>query len=177
MQNKNQKWLTVSAWSKQDPSKHTHMHGCNEITLVWGSLRLTPIMPGARPASHPIHPISSRSFNPLFERYISCSLVSPYTLDNRAVICAVISKWLLHLLWFIIPYIKISHVRKSWPQRCSWNHCQCYLPVQLVNCENILLLAVKTLEILRFHMWDFQPSWCHFRQCPWDLGSAPVEKG
>jgi len=43
-----------------------------------------------------IYSISSRSFNPSFEGYISCSLVSPYTLGNRAVICTVISKWHLH---------------------------------------------------------------------------------
>ena len=36
---------TRSEWSVQ-ASKHQtniHTHGCNEVTLVWGSLRLAPI--------------------------------------------------------------------------------------------------------------------------------------
>ena len=35
-------WV-VSGWSKQASTEHTHVHACNEVTLVWGSLRLAPI--------------------------------------------------------------------------------------------------------------------------------------
>jgi len=43
MQNKSQK-VIYSKWSVQ-ASKQTYTctHGCNEVTLVWGSLRLAPI--------------------------------------------------------------------------------------------------------------------------------------
>ena len=34
------KWLTVSGQSKQ---ANIHMYECNEVTLVWGTLRPTPI--------------------------------------------------------------------------------------------------------------------------------------
>jgi len=41
VQNKSRKWFTVSGRSKQ-ASKQANMHtqGRNEVTLVWGSLRL-----------------------------------------------------------------------------------------------------------------------------------------
>ena len=41
VQNKNYKWLTVTGWSKSLANIHTHE--CNEVTLVRGSLWLTPI--------------------------------------------------------------------------------------------------------------------------------------
>ena len=35
----------ISGRSKQASKQaNIHTHGCNEVTLVWGSLRLTPIM-------------------------------------------------------------------------------------------------------------------------------------
>ena len=44
-QNKSRKWFTVSGRSKQASKQaYIHMHGCNEVTLVWGSLRLAPII-------------------------------------------------------------------------------------------------------------------------------------
>jgi len=43
--------------SKQ-ASKHTHKHGCNEVTLVWGSLRLAPITTSYRYFIH-VHMLNS----------------------------------------------------------------------------------------------------------------------
>ena len=38
--------MIYGKWSVQASKQaNIHMHGCNEVTLVWGSLRLTPIMP------------------------------------------------------------------------------------------------------------------------------------
>jgi len=42
-QNKSRKWFTGSGWSKQANIYHTY--GWNEVTLVWGSLRLAAITP------------------------------------------------------------------------------------------------------------------------------------
>jgi len=43
--NKSRKWLIVSGQSKQASKQapNIHTHECNEVTLVWGSLRLTQI--------------------------------------------------------------------------------------------------------------------------------------
>jgi len=37
--------VIYSKWLVHDPSKQAniHTHGCNEVTLVWGSLRLAPM--------------------------------------------------------------------------------------------------------------------------------------
>ena len=36
--------MIYSKWSVQASKKaNTHTHGCNEVTLVWDSLRLAPI--------------------------------------------------------------------------------------------------------------------------------------
>ena len=44
-QNKSRKRFTVSGRSKQASKQaNIHTHRCNEVTLVWGSLRLAPIM-------------------------------------------------------------------------------------------------------------------------------------
>jgi len=42
-QTKSRKRLTVSGRSKQ---ANIHTHGCNEVMLMWGSLRLIPIIYG-----------------------------------------------------------------------------------------------------------------------------------
>jgi len=44
VQNKSQKWHILGGWSKQ-ASIHTHEH--NEVTLVWGLLRLTSTLPSS----------------------------------------------------------------------------------------------------------------------------------
>ena len=40
---KSRKWFTVSGRSKQASNQgNIHTHGCNEVTLVWGSHKLAP---------------------------------------------------------------------------------------------------------------------------------------
>jgi len=53
------KWLVQA--SKQASSKHTHTHthGCNEVTLGWGSLRLAPNILLSHPHSHTHIPVLS----------------------------------------------------------------------------------------------------------------------
>ena len=64
-QNKRKKWLTVSGQSKQASKQSIHTHRHNEVTLVWGLLRLAPITHRFSLAFHTtihicLHPVTSQ---------------------------------------------------------------------------------------------------------------------
>ena len=74
MQNKSRKWFTLSGRSKQASKQaNIHTHGCNEVTLVWGSLRLASITISCRDARMWVWKLKSHS-DPVTHQFASKNL-------------------------------------------------------------------------------------------------------
>ena len=130
---KTRKIRAGSEWSAQ-ASKHQaniHMHGCNEVTLVWGSLRLTPIIAVAKLCIYLLSsflqypPIFSVSDFPSF-------IISLYNiLDKSFSLCMRFVGWigLVRVSSVVLPCFVVLYVTgKDW------------LDAQILVCLSVLMV-------------------------------------
>jgi len=122
-----------------------------------------------RSSSRPVHTF----FKPA-ERYGACftaqngGFVNASTFNNQSLMAHAWSKWGYLLL--LLPGWNNTVNNGTWTHKTvTHTYIHTYIPCTSVFARNLFnpLGPIAPISVMRL-----SASWCHFRQCPWDLGSA-----